>query len=149
MLGCTICHWVLFVFSLCLVGFFPMIYNLLLAAWAYSCYLTLREREVVVYFIFMTAAIVIAIARFFRGNEGSWQSLAGLVDLGVYMLLLYISVKYYYYFRISGGLHGLAEGSKQARKYRVSLSDVATPKFSLPDTASNKDAEAPLLDKQV
>ena len=144
MLADTIMHWVLFVFSLCLVGFWPMLYNLGLAAWAYSCYLTLREREIVVYFFFLAAVIVAQIGRYWRGNEGSWQSLSGLVETGLYCLMLYVSARYYYSFRISGGLHGLAENNKQSRKYRASLADNGTPKFTMPDTPSG---EAPLLDK--
>ncbi len=144
MLACTCIHTFLFVFSLSLVGFYPMLYNLWLGCWAYSCYLTLREREVIAYFIMLVAVIVVQIGRFWRGNEGSWQSLAGLAEIGVYCLVLYIAARYYYAFRVSGGLHGIAENSKQARKYRGSIQDNSTPKFSMPDTPSEQ-TQQPLL----
>ena len=55
----TLIHFLLFIFSLCLVGFWPMFYNMILCSWAYSCYLTLREREFIVYFIMVIAATVL------------------------------------------------------------------------------------------
>ena len=39
----------LFIFCLALVGAGPMILNFLQAMWIYSVYLTLREREMIVY----------------------------------------------------------------------------------------------------
>ena len=118
-------HGFMFVLSLCLVGFYPMLYNLLLAAWAYSCYLTLREREIVFYFILVVVASVLELMRLFDENkEGSWQSLGGMAELGLYCLALYISGRYYYVFRISGGLHGISENSKQARRYRSSIKEL-------------------------
>ena len=55
----TIMHIFLFVACLTLVGFRPMLYNLLQFSWAYSCYLTLREREIVVYFIMLAGFAVL------------------------------------------------------------------------------------------
>ena len=42
MTATTVIHCLLFILSLTLIGFFPMLYNLILAAWSYSCQLTLR-----------------------------------------------------------------------------------------------------------
>ena len=113
MASVTALHGFMFVLSLCLVGFFPMLYNLLLAAWAYSCYLTLREREIIFYFIMVVLAGTLEVLRLLDDkSEGSWQSLGGMVQIGLYVLGLYIAARYYHAFRVSGGLHGISENSK-------------------------------------
>ena len=113
MAAVTALHGFMFVLSICLVGFFPMLYNLILAAWAYSCYLTLREREIIFYFIMIVVVVTLEVLRLFdEKKEGSWQSLSSIVLLGLYGLTLYISGRYYHAFRVSGGLHGISENSK-------------------------------------
>ena len=124
----TIIHTIMFVFCLTIVGFVPMLYNLGLASWAYSCYLTLREREMIVYFILIVAALGQQIGSYFTGKEeGSWQSLGGLVNLGIYVLCLYVAARYYAYFRMSGGLRGVKDNSKQAKKYRNEVAKKKKP----------------------
>ena len=49
-------HLIFFVFALALVGFEPMIINLVLAAWSYSCYLTLKGWSVLLLMFFMAAS---------------------------------------------------------------------------------------------
>ena len=49
----SIVHSVLTMGCLAIVGFMPMLFNMLQACWSYSCYLTLREREVWVYMVIL------------------------------------------------------------------------------------------------
>ena len=42
-----------------------------------------------------------------------------MIVAGMYALCLWISGRYYYAFRVSGGLRGSVDNSKQARKYRA------------------------------
>ena len=45
-------------FCLAFVGFWPMLINVIQAAFAYSCYLTMREREVVFYLFLLIVQVV-------------------------------------------------------------------------------------------
>ena len=67
MMAVTILHIINFVVALGLVGFWPMLYNLFLASWAYSCYLTLREKELGLYFVWLILFAVLTIMRFSNG----------------------------------------------------------------------------------
>ena len=107
MLGITLVHGLLFVFSLTFVGFLPMFYNLILTSWCYSCYLTLREREIIVYFLMIVVFFTLQLVTFFAGPaEGSLQSLAGVSLAGIYIVTGWVVAHHYYNFRVSGGLHG-------------------------------------------
>ena len=59
----TLLHFTLVLLSLALIGFKPMLFNLVQVIWVYSCYLTLREREVVVYLVVLAAQIVYCVTR--------------------------------------------------------------------------------------
>ena len=63
MLAVTILHILGFALALAMVGFWPMLYNGILAAWAYSCYLTLREKEILFYFVLLIACFVFTLLR--------------------------------------------------------------------------------------
>ena len=41
----------------------------------------------------------------------------------MYVIVLYAVGRYYYYFRVSGGLRGHKDNSKQAKKYRASIKE--------------------------
>ena len=49
-------HCLFFSFSLAFVGFRPMIVNLLMAAWSYSAFLTLRQWTIVLHLLFLCIA---------------------------------------------------------------------------------------------
>ena len=48
----------MFIFCLALVGAGAMVFNFLQGLWAYSVYLTLREREAIVYLLLLAGQIV-------------------------------------------------------------------------------------------
>lgn len=94
-----------------------MFINLCQTMWAYSCYLTLREREIWVYVIILLIQVIYCTICLLGLNhdattkESSMQTLGKLVCLCVCGILGYLIGKAYYDFRKSGGLHGLAPGS--------------------------------------
>ena len=55
--------------ALALIGFWPMIINLAQLAWAYSCYLTLREREIAVYMVLLLAQLIYNICCLFGSSD--------------------------------------------------------------------------------
>ena len=63
LLVASILHFTLTMLSLALIGFKPMVFNLIQVMWSYSCYLTLREREVVVYLLILVAQISYCLTR--------------------------------------------------------------------------------------
>ena len=127
MTATTSIHCILYLVCLVLVGFWPMMYNIILAAWSYSCQLTLREREIIFYFVLVILFMVLQFMRLFDDKaEGSIQTLSGMIVAGMYALCLWISGRYYYAFRVSGGLRGSVDNSKQARKYRKQRRETET-----------------------
>jgi len=57
-IGCScVMHCFFFVFCLALVGPSEMFVNLMLAAWTYSCYLTLYEMVILLYLVFLGIAV--------------------------------------------------------------------------------------------
>ena len=86
--------------TIAIVGFIPMLINILNAAWAYSCYLTLREREIIFYFILLFLSLVDNTWNLFDNDKkGNVQVLGHLICIAVDVLLgIYIG-KAYYHFR--------------------------------------------------
>ena len=118
LLFAVIVHAGLAVWALAIIGFVPMILNLFQLAIAYSCYLTLREREVITYLFMIVVQCIYNISCLLGIHEheyelSSMQLLGKMVSLTLCVILGYIVGKAYYEFRKSGGLHGLALGSKQ------------------------------------
>ena len=70
-----ILHNCLFVFCLALVGAGPMIMNFLQACWVYSVYLTMREREMVIYLILILAQVGQCLTMLFKDRETALGSL--------------------------------------------------------------------------
>ena len=101
-------HSLLFTGCLALVGFWPMFYNLILAFWTYSCYLCIRELYILAYVVLTGLALASEIAfNFSPGKrDGSIQSIGSLVLMLVYVLQMYMALTYYYWYRVSGGIHG-------------------------------------------
>lgn len=106
-----ILHCALVFLCLAMVGFEPMLINLIQACWIYSCFLTLRERQVILYFALLAIQAFYAIYSTLRKQpEGyrlsSSQLLGRLICLSVVALIFYTLGRAYYAFRKTGGLHG-------------------------------------------
>mgnify|MGYP001347143762 CR=1 FL=1 len=72
---------------LAIVGFVPMLLNIGNAAWAYSCYLTLRERELGVYFVILIGQVVYDIYDLFSDDKhGNVQVLGHLISAAFVVL---------------------------------------------------------------
>ena len=88
MLAVTILHCLGFALALAMVGFWPMLYNGILAAWAYSCYLTIREKEILVYFILLIGSFILTMLRFGSGSSTSTTEALGSIQSLCTVLLL-------------------------------------------------------------
>ena len=112
-LTATIIHFVLVLLSLALIGFKPMVFNLIQTMWSYSCYLTLRERECVVYLVILALQVTYCVTRILGLGEksddkkGTFQSLGNMIILGCCILLGYMVGKAYWDFHKRGGLKGV------------------------------------------
>ena len=108
----TICHLSMTILGLALVGFQCMILNLLECLWMYSCYLTLREREVWVYMIILLILLTMNVLDLLGITDGeesvesSMQQLGQFIVLAITVLMFYFVGRASYMFRKSGGLHG-------------------------------------------
>ena len=98
---------------LAIVGFTPMMINLLQAAVTYSCYLTLREREVWVYVFLLFCQVISCVLTLCGvgedkndGGNGAMQVLGQMLCLIFSCLAGFLIGKASYEFRKSGGLHG-------------------------------------------
>jgi len=83
-----------------------MVMNFLQASIAYSCYLTVREKEIVIYLFLLVIGSLEDIFSLRKDVLGNLQVLGKIINLVSYCLLLYVVGKCYYSFRHSGGLHG-------------------------------------------
>ena len=91
-------HGSLALLAMALIGFWPMIFNLLQFFWSYSCYLTLRERAVFVYLLLLLVQISYCICRTLGIGEedesrGTFQSLGNIIILCFLVLLGYLMGK--------------------------------------------------------
>ena len=103
----TIIHTLLYLLCLAIVGFLPMILNILNAAWAYSCYLTLRERELAVYFVILIGQTVDHVVTIFGDKDlGNVQVLGHLICTTFIVLTGFYVGRAWYHFRKTGGLRG-------------------------------------------
>ena len=107
-----IVHNGMFVLCLALVGFGAMIFNFLQAVWIYSVYLTLREREMIVYLILLLGQIAQAFCYLFISDEDTTLAAfqqGGIIScLVVCGILLVVNGRALYAFHEAGGLHGKA-----------------------------------------
>ena len=107
-------HFCLTLASLAIIGFWPMTLNLLQTCWSYSCYLTLREREVWFYLIllFIQAFYLVLHLLGFgddTGDDSAFQTLGHLIAICCCGLVGWLVASAFYAFRKSGGLHGTLE----------------------------------------
>ena len=102
----TAVHVVLFFGSFAFVGFKSALINLALACWAYSCYLTMREKQAIFYVVLLVLAFAFSIVDLTRDLYGNLQFVSKLVNLVLYGILGVYTCYRYRDFRKSGGLHG-------------------------------------------
>ena len=121
---CTFAHMCFFVISLAFVGFEAMIFALLLGTWSYSCYLTLREWSVGLYILFSLATAFYLLYAGAGFDAESTQVVGLLANSGFDVCAAYYTARAYYYFRKTGGIHGLG-GVKELPEEKM-LAQAAT-----------------------
>ena len=89
-----------------MVGAGPMILNFLQACWIYSVYLTMREREMVIYLILLLGQIAQCITMLFAGNVRAYQTGGLIGNATACGILLVLNGRALWKFHESGGLHG-------------------------------------------
>ena len=110
-LGATVIGHILFFFiSLAIIGFVPMIENLLFSAWVYSLYLTLREWLLLVYIITLPITMYFNI-KSERQNHlyrqmNSYEVLGWLSLFAYYIFVVCYLIPVYIRFRTKGGIKG-------------------------------------------
>mmetsp|Transcript_8938 Transcript_8938/g.10980 ORF Transcript_8938/g.10980 Transcript_8938/m.10980 type:complete len:123 (+) Transcript_8938:114-482(+) len=111
----TLAHGGLTVLGLALVGFICMIMNLVQCCFTYSCYLTLREREIWIYMFLLLAQVLLNTLDILGITDGegknhlqesSLQQLGQFIALAMCVLVGYFVGRASYLFRKSGGLYG-------------------------------------------
>ena len=108
-LACVM-HCLFFSFSLAFVGFRPMIVNLLMAAWSYSAFLTLRQWVIVFHLIFLCIATCGGFRDLlYKESQESTQQIATIVLCVCYILMIYYLGRAYCVFVKRGGIKGRVE----------------------------------------
>ena len=110
----TVVHLGLTMMCLACVGFWPMLINLMQCCSAYSCYLTLRERQVWVYMVLLIIQVLVQTLDILGIGEdksvnkpaSALQTMGNLIALSFCAVLAYFVGKAGYFFRKTGGLHG-------------------------------------------
>ena len=97
-------HILFFFVSLTVIGFLPMISELGLSTWSYSCFLTLREWQVIIYLLLLVVSVVNGIFNVF--DFSTVGLLFYIVNLIYLVFALYFCFFAYKSFRMTGGIHG-------------------------------------------
>jgi hypothetical protein len=92
-------HIVLFFFSFAVVGFNSMILNLSMCAQVYSIILTLRERQTVCYLFILSIGVFEGVASLLFDQLGNLQVLGKMINVVLYIVIVYLTAKNYYSFR--------------------------------------------------
>mmetsp|Transcript_35240 Transcript_35240/g.25693 ORF Transcript_35240/g.25693 Transcript_35240/m.25693 type:complete len:125 (+) Transcript_35240:266-640(+) len=83
-----------------------MVFDMVFACWSYSCYLTLKEWQIVVYLVMLAAGVIQAFCNVFGDNTGTLQQVGLMVNICFYVFAGYYVGRKYYFFRLTGGIHG-------------------------------------------
>ena len=109
----TFVHFGLSILALAAIGFWPMLINLIQSSSAYSCYLTLRERQVWVYMIFLVIQVWYQIMDLCsvgddpnKRPDSAFEMMGNLISLALSCVMGYMVGRASYIFRKTGGLHG-------------------------------------------
>ena len=104
-----ILHIVLFIISLCMVGFEPMLWEIVLLAIAYSCYLTVREYMCIFYIMVLGASFINAMIKIWSYTSYYIKFFGYTLIVIFYGFNFYFISLQYWRFRTSGGIHGHQE----------------------------------------
>ena len=100
-------HCMFFVVSLAMIGFRTMMFNLFLACWAYSCFLTMNELSILLYFLFLLMSTIYGLQYSLSRQTQSYEVLGLILNLSLYCFNIYFIGKAYIQFRRYGGIKGL------------------------------------------
>ena len=101
-------HFGMALFCMALVGFPAMILNFIQSIWAYSVYLTLRQREMIVYILALLGQFANSFCFLFRGDEepsGAFQTGGTIADIVFCGIMLVVGGRALWKFHDTGGLH--------------------------------------------
>ena len=101
---CTILNAIFFLASLTTIGFVAMLQNIAFGFWSYSCFLTLKEWQVIIYIIGLFFGIAHGIFSIFQYSQ--LRLLFFILHLIYLSFALYFTVRAYKNFRVTGGIHG-------------------------------------------
>ena len=104
----TFLHFGMALFCMALVGFPAMILNFIQSIWSYSVYLTLREREMILYIVALLAQFANSFCFLFRGEEkptGAFQTGGTIADIVFCGIMLIVGGRALWKFHETGGLH--------------------------------------------
>lgn len=114
-----ILHIFFFIASLTAMGFVPMLSELGFIIWTFSCYLTLREWEIIMYFVALTCGTIYGLLNLFSAKNISL--LFYILNEIFYFSALYFGTLAYKDFRMSGGIHGTNGRTRKGDKKKKSL----------------------------
>lgn len=81
-----------------------MLSEIAIGVWCYSCFLTLREWQVIIYMIIVLTASIYGLINIFYFDQ--LNLLLYILNLMFYFIGLYFVLIAYKQFRLSGGIHG-------------------------------------------
>lgn len=99
--------------SLTVIGFVSMVIELLYGSWAYSCYLTLNECQMIIYMVALLANTAISLLNMSQvTKQNNIKLLFYIANLFFYILALYFMFMRYKAFRLAGGRMGNSKHEK-------------------------------------
>jgi hypothetical protein len=101
---CIFLHVVFFLVSLTLIGFVPMLAAVFYANWAYACYLTLRQWELIVYMLTLVLGVFFGTVHIFYFDRLSL--LFYIINLVVNSFAVYFLFNAFKEYRRAGGIKG-------------------------------------------
>ena len=85
----TVFHVLGFLISLTIIGFLSMMCELFYSVWCYSCYLTLRERQIVFYMVTIAFGIIYGFLNVFSSTLTTVSLLFYIINLIYYCMALF------------------------------------------------------------
>jgi hypothetical protein len=101
---CVIVHLVFFLVSLTAIGFKSMLFEIALGLWSYSCHLTLREWQCLLYIVGLLIGILHGLFSIFYFSK--INLLFFILNIVLLCIAFWFVCRRYYKFRVAGGIHG-------------------------------------------